>query len=103
MQTWVRRVGWLVQELIKCSWTVKSERKLQSCLKLRKSQNPFCHILEITNRDYENKNCQKRDKLTVCSAFLLRAMCDSLNKQIDINLNIADKKTIVFVSRSAQL
>ena len=31
-------------------------------------------------------------------------MCDSLNKQIDINLNIADKKkTIVFVSRSAQL
>jgi hypothetical protein len=33
--------------------TVKSERKLQSCLKLRKSQNPFCHI----NKNYENKNC----------------------------------------------
>ena len=45
------------QELLKCSWTVKSERKLQSCLKLRKSQNPFCHILEILNKNYENKNC----------------------------------------------
>ena len=38
------------QELLKCSWTVKSEQKLQSCLKLRKSQNPFCHVvLEILN------------------------------------------------------
>ena len=38
------------QELLKCSRTVKSEKKLQSCLKLRKSQNPFCHILEILNK-----------------------------------------------------
>jgi hypothetical protein len=45
------------QELLKCSWTVKSERKLQSCLKLIKSQNPFCHILEILNKNYGNKNC----------------------------------------------
>ena len=47
----------LTQELLKYSWAVKSERKLQSCLKLRKSQNIFCHILEISNKNYENKNC----------------------------------------------
>ena len=47
----------LIQELLKCSWTVESEKKLQSCLKLRKSQNPFCQILEILNKNYENKNC----------------------------------------------
>ena len=41
---------------------------------------------------------KKREKLTVWSAFLLRAMCDSLNKQIDINLNIADKKKLLSLS-----
>ena len=41
---------------------------------------------------------KKSEKLTVWSAFLLRAMCDSLNKQIDINLNIADKKKLLSLS-----
>ena len=45
------------QEILKCSWTVISGQKSQSCLKLRKSQNPFCHILEILDKNYENKNC----------------------------------------------
>ena len=30
-------------------------KKLQSCLKLRNSQNPFCHILETLNKNYEKK------------------------------------------------
>ena len=36
-----------MQGLLKCSWT---KRKLQSCLKLRNSQNSFCHTL---NKNYE--------------------------------------------------
>ena len=47
----------LTQEILKCSSTVISGQKSQSCLKLRKSQNPFCHILEILSKNYENKNC----------------------------------------------
>ena len=35
--------------------TVMSEKNLQSCLKLRNSQNPFCHILETLNKNYEKK------------------------------------------------
>ena len=38
-----------MQGLLKCSWT---ERKLQSCLKLRNSQNSVCHTL---NNMYEKK------------------------------------------------
>ena len=30
-----------------------SEQKLQSRLKLRNSQNSFCHMLETLNKDYE--------------------------------------------------
>ena len=33
-----------------------SEQNLQSCLKLRNSQNPFCHILETLNKNYEKNN-----------------------------------------------
>ena len=40
------------QELLKCSW---SEQKLQSCLKFKNSQNPFCHILETLNKNYGKK------------------------------------------------
>ena len=32
-----------------------SEQNLQSCLKLRNSQNPFCHILETLNKNFEKK------------------------------------------------
>ena len=32
-----------------------SEQNLQSCLKLRNSENPFCHILETLNKNYEKK------------------------------------------------
>ena len=32
-----------------------SEQNLQSCLKLRNSQNPFCLILETVNRNYEKE------------------------------------------------
>ena len=32
-----------------------SEQKLQSCLKLWNSQNPFFHILETLNKNYEKK------------------------------------------------
>ena len=32
-----------------------SEQNLQSCLKLRNSQNPFCHILEKLDKNYEKK------------------------------------------------
>ena len=32
-----------------------SEQNLESCLKLRNSQNPFCHILETLNKNYEKK------------------------------------------------
>ena len=39
-----------------CLWTVMSEQNLQSCLKLRNSQNPFFHILETLNKNYEKKN-----------------------------------------------
>ena len=38
-----------------CLWTVMSEQNLQSCLKSRNSQNPFCHILETLNKNYEKK------------------------------------------------
>ena len=34
-----------------CLWTVMSEQNLQSCLKLRNSQNPFCYILETLNKN----------------------------------------------------
>jgi len=33
-----------------------SEQNLQSCLKLRNSQNPFCYILETLNKKFEKKN-----------------------------------------------
>jgi hypothetical protein len=33
-----------------------SEQNLQSCLQLSNSQNPFCHILETLNKNYEKKN-----------------------------------------------
>ena len=49
-------VHMLEQGLLKCSWTVQSERKLQSWLKLRNSQNPLCHILETLNKNYEKNN-----------------------------------------------
>ena len=39
-----------------CLWTVMSEQNLQSCLKLRNAQNPFFHILETLNKNYEKKN-----------------------------------------------
>ena len=32
-----------------------SEQNLQSCLKLRNSQNPFCLILETLNENYEKE------------------------------------------------
>ena len=41
------------QGLLELLWTVYSEGKLQSCLKSRKSQNPFCHIVETLNKNYE--------------------------------------------------
>ena len=31
----------------------QSELRLQSSLKSRNSQNPFCHILETLNKNYE--------------------------------------------------
>ena len=30
-----------------------SEQNLESCLKLRNSQNPFCHIMETLSKNYE--------------------------------------------------
>ena len=33
-----------------------SEQNLQSCLKLRSSQNPFFNILETLNKNYVKKN-----------------------------------------------
>ena len=56
------------QELLKCSWTVKSEQKLQSCLKFKKSQNPFCHILEILNKNYQKIIGGSIDALTIYGA-----------------------------------
>ena len=35
-----------------------SEQNLQSCLKLRNSQNPFCHILEKLNINFEKKKLE---------------------------------------------
>ena len=32
-----------------------SVQNLQSCLKLRNSQNPFCYILEKLNKNFEKK------------------------------------------------
>ena len=53
----MRKYHYNQELLLKCSWTVQSERKLHPCLKLGKSQNPFCHILETLNKNFENKNC----------------------------------------------
>ena len=39
-----------------CLWTVMSEQNSQSCLKLGNSQNPFSHILEKLNKNFEKKN-----------------------------------------------
>ena len=49
--------GVISQGLLKCSQTVQTEQKLQSCLKLRNFQNPFCHILETLNKNYDTKDC----------------------------------------------
>ena len=50
---WFTDIGWVTNY---CLWTVMSEQNLESCLKLRNSQNPFCHILEtLNNKNYEKK------------------------------------------------
>ena len=45
----------IFQGLLKCSWTVRA--KITICLKSRNYQNPFWHILETLNKNYEAKNC----------------------------------------------
>ena len=35
-------------------WTLVLEEKLQPCLKLRYFRNTFCHILQPSNKDYQN-------------------------------------------------
>ena len=40
-----------------------SEQNLQSCLKLRNSQNPFFHILETLNKNYEKNEGGCHDAL----------------------------------------
>jgi len=51
----------LLQGLLKLLWTVYSEGKLQSCLKLRNFQDPF-------NKDKPVKtyHAQKRPKICTC-------------------------------------
>ena len=44
---------WSVHELLPLDSNVRA--KLTIMLKIKKSQNPFCHILETLNKNYEKK------------------------------------------------
>ena len=72
------------QELLKLLWTVYSEEKLQSCLKLTKFQNLF---IRISQQVYQKYHAQKRPKICTCCSHTTYRKNNNLEKCMGMGLN----------------